>query len=186
MVLINVIIILAYLSNNETGMDLETLRNRQAPLKQQYADDPASGVITMTVTGQIDQTGLAIDVPTHSGTIKAGLHQAAGGDGATACSGDMLLEALVGCAGVTLSAVATAMGIQITNGTISAEGDLDFKGTLGVNRESPVGFKHIRLLFDLQTDAESGAVEKLISLTERYCVIYQTLVNPNQIESSLR
>ena len=177
--------ILTYLSYAKTDMDLETLRNRQAPLKQQYKDSPESGILTMKVLGQINQSEIAITIPTHTGTVQAGLHQAAGGDGTMACSGDMLLEALVGCAGVTLSAVATSMGIQIHKGTISAEGDLDFKGTLGVDRESPIGFRQIRLLFDLETDTDIEAVEKLISLTERYCVIYQTLATANSIESTL-
>lgn len=166
-------------------MNREKLRQRQAPLKEQYTANPAAGILTMKVTGEIDQAGIAIDIPTHAGPAKAGLHPAAGGDGTMACSGDMLLEALVGCAGVTLSAVATSMGIEITAGTVSAEGDLDFKGTLGIDRESPVGFKQIRLHFDLDTNAELESVKKLISLTERYCVIYQTLAKANKIESSL-
>jgi uncharacterized OsmC-like protein len=166
-------------------MDLETLRNRQAPLKQKYKESPESGVLTMKVLGRIDQPEIAINIPTHTGSVQAGLHQAAGGDGTMACSGDMLLEALVGCAGVTLAAVATSMEIKINRGTISAEGDLDFKGTLGVDRDSPVGFRQIRLIFDLHTDVDEETVEKLISLTERYCVIYQTLATANSIESIL-
>ena len=179
------ITILTYLNNTKTAMDLETLRNRQAPLKQKYCEHPESGILTMKVLGHINQSEIAINVPTHTGTVQAGLHQAAGGDGTMACSGDMLLESLVGCAGVTLAAVATSMGIVINTGTISAEGDLDFKGTLGVDRESPIGFKQIRLMFDLKTDTDIETVEKLISLTERYCVIYQTLTKANAIETTL-
>ena len=164
-------------------MDLETLRTRQEPLKQQYREKPETGVYTMTVTGTLDPANVAINVPTHTGVVQAGLHAAAGGDGTMACSGDMLLEALVGCAGVTLSAVSLSMGIQVHRGTITAEGDLDFKGTLGVDRESPVGFNQIRLLFNLDTDVDEETEAKLISLTERYCVIYQTLVNENEIQT---
>lgn len=166
-------------------MDRETLRQRQAPLKQKYTEDPSSAILTLKVTGQVDQSSHAITLPTHNGTVQAGLHAAAGGDGSMACSGDMLLEALVGCAGVTLSAVATSMGITIHSGNITAEGELDFKGTLGVDRESAIGFQKIRLLFNLDTDADTPTVEKLLSLTERYCVIYQTLATANEIDCEL-
>lgn len=178
--------ILTHLKHTKSRMDLETLRNRQAPLKQQYTETPTSGILTMRVSGEINQTNIAIKVPTHAGPVQAGLHKAAGGDGTMACSGDMLLEALIGCAGVTLSAVALSMGITVNNGTITAEGDLDFKGTLGVDRNSPVGFKDLRLIFDLDTDSDAETVAKLISLTERYCVIYQTLTQANTIETTLR
>ena len=165
-------------------MDLETLRTRQEPLKQQYRESPETGIHTMTVTGSLDQANLAINVPTHTGVAQAGLHAAAGGDGTMACSGDMLLEALVGCAGVTLGAVSLSMGIKVHQGTITAEGDLDFKGTLGIDREASVGFKQIRLFFNLDTDADDETEAKLISLTERYCVIYQTLANENEIQTT--
>ena len=167
-------------------MDLETLRNRQAPLKQQYTENPSSGILTMRVSGEIDQANVAINVPTHAGSVHAGLHEAAGGDGSMACSGDMLLEALIGCAGVTLSAVALSMGITVNRGNITAEGDLEFKGTLGVDRESPVGFKDLRLIFELDTDSDAETVAKLVSLTERYCVIYQTLTQANTIETTIK
>jgi uncharacterized OsmC-like protein len=184
MVLIYAVLsILTYSPVNHNSMDLETLRNRQAPLKQQYTDDPNSGIHMMRVSGVVQQSDLAIELPTHAGSIQAGLHPAAGGDGTMACSGDMLLEALIGCAGVTLSAVSLSMGIKVNQGEITAEGDLDFKGTLGVDRESPIGFKQIRLRFDLDTDADQETEAKLISLTERYCVIYQTLATANDIQT---
>jgi uncharacterized OsmC-like protein len=158
-------------------MNSEELRALQAPLKAAYRDNPQGAVATMHAEGRL---GEGITCTLSDGSV-AGLHPKAGGDGTEACSGDMLLEALVACAGVTLRAVATAMGIDIRGGTVRAEGDVDFRGTLGVDRETPVGFRSIRLRFDLDTDAEPATVEKLISLTERYCVVYQTLLHPPEV-----
>ncbi len=155
-------------------MDATELKQLQAPLKQQYTDEPATAVITMRAESHVTE-GIACKVETGRQLAEAGLHPAAGGDGSQLCSGDMLLEALVACAGVTLKAVATAMGINLTDASIYAEGDLDFRGTLAVNRDAKVGFKDIRLRFSLQSDAPSDVLEKLIQLTERYCVVLQTL-----------
>src|SRR5690242_1041213 len=152
------------------------LKEKQAPLKQQYRDDPQSAVITLVADGELDGTGVACRVRTASAIAEAGLHPATGGDGSQLCSGDMLLEALVACAGVTLRAVATNMGLDVS-GTVHAEGDLDFRGTLGVDKEAPVGFRDIRLTFDLDTSADADQVASLIKLTERYCVVLQTLVS---------
>jgi uncharacterized OsmC-like protein len=160
----------------------DELRALQAPLKAKYKDDPASAKLTIRIEGRLGE-GINCRVQSPRGEIVAGLHPAGGGDGSEACSGDMLLEALVGCAGVTLRAVATAMNIPLRSGTITAEGDLDFRGTLGVSKESPIGFSDIRMTFHLDTDAPAEQVEKLIQLTERYCVIYQTLKNPPQVTS---
>jgi uncharacterized OsmC-like protein len=150
------------------------LKEKQAPLKQQYRDDPQSAVITLVADGELDGTGVACRVRTASAIAEAGLHPATGGDGTQLCSGDMLLEALVACAGVTLRAVATSLRLAVT-GTVHAEGDLDFRGTLGVDKEAPVGFRDIRLAFDLTTDADPDQLASLIKLTERYCVVLQTL-----------
>ena len=150
------------------------LREKQAPLKQQYRDDPRSAVVTLVADGELDGTGVACRVRTASALAEAGLHPATGGDGTQLCSGDMLLEALVACAGVTLRAVATSMGLDVT-GTVHAEGDLDFRGTLGVDKQAPVGFRDIRLTFDLTTDADTDQLASLIKLTERYCVVLQTI-----------
>jgi uncharacterized OsmC-like protein len=163
-------------------MNAEQLRAMQAPVKERYKQAPSSALVTMTATGKLDVGNAACQVPTFAGPARAGLHEAAGGDGSWACSGDMLLQALVACAGVTLSAVATAMAIPVRGGTITAEGDVDFRGTLGVSKETPVGFKTIRLKFDLDTEADAEQVAKLIKLTERYCVIYQTLKQPPEVE----
>ena len=158
-------------------MDATELKNLQTPLKEKYKAQPESAIITLKAQGKISE-GIACKVDTGRALIEAGLHPATGGTGLLACSGDMLLEALVACAGVTLRAVATAIGVQIKEGsTINAEGDLDFKGTLGVSKEAPVGFKNIRLLFHLDTDATAEQMDSLKKLTERYCVVYQTLVN---------
>jgi uncharacterized OsmC-like protein len=154
----------------------DELRALQAPLKARYREDPASAVVTLRASGDVDAGGVTCKVTTGKGLVEAGLHPATGGTGLAACSGDMLLEALVACAGVTLRAVATALGIAIDGGTVTAEGDLDFRGTLGVAREAPVGFRGIRLSFDLRTAAPPEQVAKLLELTERYCVVYQTLV----------
>ncbi len=156
-------------------MDADELRALQAPLKSRYRDQPDAAVITLKATGTLGDEGITCSVETGRALIEAGLHPATGGDGLSACSGDMLLESLVACAGVTLRAVATAIGVPVAGGTVRAEGDLDFRGTLGVDKEAPVGFKSIRLGFDLDSDATPEQLETLIRLTERYCVVYQTL-----------
>jgi uncharacterized OsmC-like protein len=156
-------------------VDAETLRAVQAPLKQRYRDEPGSAVVTLTAEGDIDDAGIACKVETGRALVTAGLHPATGGSGLEACSGDMLLEALVACAGVTLKAVATAIGIELTSAHLRAEGDLDFRGTLGVDREAAVGFSDIRLTFDVVSDASQEQLDQLLKLTERYCVVLQTL-----------
>ena len=155
-------------------MKAEELRNLQTPLKQRYRETPSDAVITLSARGNLD-VGIACSVETGKALVQAGLHPATGGDGLMACSGDMLLQALVACAGVTLRAVATALDIPIRGGHVVADGDLDFRGTLGVDKAAPVGFADIRLRFDLDTDASSEQLENLLKLTERYCVVYQTL-----------
>ena len=162
-------------------MKSDELRALQAPLKDTYRDTPQEAMITLSAQGTLDGEGIACSVNTGKALVEAGLHPATGGDGTQACSGDMLLEALVACAGVTLRAVATALEIEVRGGSVSAEGDLDFRGTLGVVKEAPVGFKDIRLAFDLDTDADEDKLATLLKLTERYCVIYQTLSNPPSI-----
>jgi uncharacterized OsmC-like protein len=162
------------------------LRELQAPLKERYRAAPEEALVTLRAQGQLGEDGLTCKVETGRALVEAGLHPATGGDGLSACSGDMLLEALVACAGVTLRAVATALDIELRGGTVSAEGDLDFRGTLGVSREAPVGFRDIRLRFELDTDAPADKVESLIKLTERYCVVYQTLRTPAQLALSVR
>ncbi len=164
-------------------MDALTLKNIQAPIKQQYKDDPDAAVITLKASGKIGE-GITCKVDTGAAIAEAGLHPATGGDGTSLCSGDMLLEALVACAGVTLNAVATAIGVELRDATISAEGDLDFRGTLGVAKEAPVGFSNIRLKFDLDTDADEEQIETLIKLTERYCVVYQSITNTPDMDIS--
>ena len=161
-------------------MDVEQLRSLQAPLKERYRQQPEAAQITLRAEGRLSES-VTCKIETGKALVKAGLHPATGGDGLSACSGDMLLEALVGCAGVTLSAVATALGIQLRNARIRAEGDLDFRGTLGVSKDVPVGFERIRLRFELDTDASAEQVATLIRLTERYCVVYQTLSRPAKI-----
>ena len=156
-------------------MDAKELRAMQAPFKARYQDDPAAARITLRASGQLDESALACKVETGRAMVTAGLHPATGGSGLQACSGDMLLEALVACAGVTLRAVATALAIPIKRGTVTAEGDLDFRGTLGVAKDVAVGFKSIRLKFDLDSDAAADKIDTLLKLTERYCVVYQTL-----------
>jgi uncharacterized OsmC-like protein len=165
-------------------MDAETLKALQAPIKQQYRDTPDSAVITLKAEGTVGAEGVTCKVDTGRALVEAGLHPAAGGDGTAACSGDMLLEALVACAGVTLRAVATALNIDLRGGTVRAEGDLDFRGTLGVAKDAPVGFRSIRLTFDLDTDAGEEQLASLLKLTERYCVIYQTLKTPPSMSVS--
>ena len=154
----------------------------QGPLKDRYRSDAESALITLRAQGELDAEQIACKVETGRALVEAGLHPATGGTGTLACSGDMLLEALVACAGVTLNAVATALGITLRDATIHAEGDLDFRGTLGVDKAAPVGFRAIRLMFDLDTDAAPEQIDKLLELTERYCVVYQTLRNPPPIE----
>jgi len=155
-------------------MDSDKLRALQAPLKARYRTDPESAVVTLRAKGRIGE-GVTCRIETGKAIMDAGLHPATGGDGLAACSGDMLLEALAACAGVTMNAVATALGIVLREGLVTAEGDLDFRGTLGVSKEVPVGFRAIRLHFDLATDASPEDLEILLKLTERYCVVYQTL-----------
>ena len=155
-------------------MNADELRAMQAPIKQKYKDNPEAAVITLKAEGRIGE-GIACRVDTGRALVEAGLHPATGGSGMQACSGDMLLEALVACAGVTLKAVATALGIEVRDATVRAEGDLDFRGTLGVAKDAPVGFREIRLRFDVDTDAPAEQKKKLIELTERYCVVLQTI-----------
>jgi uncharacterized OsmC-like protein len=157
-------------------MKSEELSKVQAPLKEKYRNDPSSAKIVLKAYGKVGE-GISCKVETGRELIEAGLHPATGGSGLLACSGDILLEALVACAGVTLSSVATSMGIDVKSGTVIAEGDLDFRGTLGVSREVPAGFLGIRLTFDLDCDASAEKIETLLRLTERYCVVYQTLKN---------
>ncbi|HWH13786.1 MAG TPA: OsmC family protein [Miltoncostaeaceae bacterium] len=156
-------------------MDGDTLRALQAPLKARYRDDPDAAVITLTATGDVDGTGVSCRVETGRALVEAGLHPATGGDGSLACSGDMLLQALAACAGVTLRAVATAIGVEIRGARVVAEGDLDVRGTLGVDRAAPVGFREIRLRVEVDTDAGADELATLLRLTERYCVVLQTL-----------
>jgi uncharacterized OsmC-like protein len=158
----------------EKEMNGDQLRALQAPLKDQYRAAPETALITLSAEGKLGE-GVTCKVATGRALVEAGLHPATGGDGLAACSGDMLLEALVACAGVTLGAVATALGIELRDATVRAEGDLDFRGTLGVAKDAPVGFKNIRLHFQLDTDASPDQLATLIRLTERYCVVYQTL-----------
>ena len=167
-------------------MKSDDLKTLQAPLKSAYRERPESAVITLKAEGRLGDENISCKVDTGKALVEAGLHPATGGDGSFACSGDMLLEALVACAGVTLKAVATALEIELRGGKVRAEGDLDFRGTLGVDKAAPVGFKDIRLKFDLDTDAGEEQLETLLKLTERYCVVYQTLRNspPVEIEST--
>ena len=158
-------------------MNVDELRAAQTPLKERYRVDPNAALITLKADGRIGE-GITCRVETGKALVEAGLHPATGGSGAFACSGNMLLEALAACAGVTLGAVATAIGLVIRNGTVHVEGDLDFRGTLGVSREAPVGFQEIRLTFHLDTDASEEQLATLLRLTERYCVVYQTLRQP--------
>ena len=158
-------------------MNADDLRAIQAPLKERYRDAPDAALITLRAQGRVGE-GVSCRIETGKALVVAGLHPATGGTGQAACSGDMLLEALVACAGVTLNAVATALGIELRDATLHAEGDLDFRGTLGVSREVPVGFQNIRLQFTLDTDASEEQLDTLLRLTERYCVVYQTLAHP--------
>ena len=158
-------------------MDAAELRAMQAPLKERYRNEPKAAVITLKAKGTLDDSNIACKVETGRALAVAGLHPATGGSGLELCSGDMLLEALVACAGVTVKAVATAIDVPLKSGTVSAEGDLDFRGTLGVAKDAPVGFAQIRLTFDLATDAPQDKLDQLLKLTERYCVVYQTIRN---------
>jgi uncharacterized OsmC-like protein len=166
-------------------MTAEELKSLQAPLKAQYRERPETALLTLRAEGRVGEN-VTCNIETGKALVEAGLHPATGGDGQSACSADMLLEALVGCAGVTLGAVATALGIPLRDATIRAEGDLDFRGTLGVSKDVPVGFKKIRLHFDLNTDASEEQRANLIRLTERYCVVFQTLNQPPNIAVSHR
>ena len=165
-------------------MDAAALRAVQQPLKDAYRDDPREAVVTLQADGELGEENITCSVATGQALAVAGLHPASGGDGSLACSGDMLLQALVACAGVTLRAVATSLQIPVTGGTVHAEGDLDFRGTLAVSKDAPVGFTSIRLGFELDTDASAEQVATLLRLTERYCVVYQTLAHPAQLAVS--
>lgn len=162
-------------------MDATALRALQAPIKERYKADPTTALITLKAKGALDDTSIACKVETGRALAVAGLHPATGGSGLELCSGDMLLEALVACAGVTLKAVATALAIPLASGIVTAEGDLDFRGTLGVAKDAPVGFAAIRLAFTVATDAPQEQLDQLLKLTERYCVVYQTIKNGPQV-----
>jgi uncharacterized OsmC-like protein len=166
-------------------MDAAALRALQAPIKERYRNDPQAAVITLRARGMLDDANIACRLETGRALAAAGLHPASGGSGLELCSGDMLLEALVACAGVTLKAVATALDISVKSGTVSAEGELDFRGTLGVAKDAPVGFRAIRLRFDLDTDAAQDRLDQLLKLTERYCVVYQTIKAGPPVEVTL-
>jgi uncharacterized OsmC-like protein len=166
----------------QVHMNSAQLKDLQAPIKEKYKSEPGSAMITLKAEGKIGE-GISCKVETGRAIVEAGLHPATGGTGMLACSGDMLLEALVACAGVTLSAVSTAIGIEIRDGIVKAEGDLDFRGTLGVSKETPVGFSKIRLSFILSTNAGTEQIESLAKLTERYCVVYQTLTKGVAVET---
>lgn len=165
-------------------IDADTLRARQAPLKQAYREDPERAKVTLTASGSLGE-GVACSVNTGRALAEAGLHPATGGDGSQLCSGDMLLEALVACAGVTMSAVATSIGVDLRSACLYAEGDLDFRGTLGVEKSAPVGFCAIRLRFELDTDADADTLATLIRLTERYCVVLQTINGQPDLTTSI-
>ena len=162
-------------------MEQDDLRRLQAPLKEKYRDDPGSAVVTLRASGRLGDEEVSCSVATGSALVDAGLHPASGGDGTLACSGEMLLEALVACAGVTLRSVSTNRGLDV-HGSVRAEGDLDFRGTLGVDREAPVGFREIRLTFDLEGSASDADLDALVSATERYCVVLQTLARAPRIQ----
>jgi uncharacterized OsmC-like protein len=165
-------------------MDRDELRALQAPLKDSYKTDPDAALITLSATGNLGE-GISCSVQTGRAIAEAGLHPATGGDGSLLCSGDMLLEALVACAGVTLRAVATSLGVNVEGGRVQADGDLDFRGTLAVDRDAPVGFRDIRLRFELDTDADDEQLATLLKLTERYCVVYQTLATTPALDVTL-
>src|ERR1700742_4209398 len=167
-------------------MDANELRAMQAPIKERYKSDAGAALITLRAKGSIDDQSIACKVETGRALAVAGLHPATGGSGLELCSGDMLLEALVACAGVTLKAVSTALAIPLKSGTVSAEGDLDFRGTLGVDKEAPVGFRQIRLRFDVDTDVPQDKLDQLLKLTERYCVVYQTIAKGPPVDIKLQ
>ena len=166
-------------------MDAAELRAMQAPIKERYKADPSAAVITLKAKGSIESEGIACKVETGRALAVAGLHPATGGSGLELCSGDMLLEALVACAGVTLKSVATAVEVPLKSGAVIAEGDLDFRGTLGVDKETPVGFAEIRLRFEVGTDAPQDKLDQLLKLTERYCVVYQTIAKGPPVDIKL-
>jgi len=166
-------------------MEREQLREIQAPLKERYRDEPEAAVVTLSAIGELGE-GVSCSVQTGRAIAEAGLHPASGGDGSLLCSGDMLLEALAACAGVTLRAVSTSLGIEVRGGTVQAEGDLDFRGTLAVDRDAPVGFRAIRLAFELDADADEEQLETLLKLTERYCVVLQTLSSSPRLSTEIR
>jgi uncharacterized OsmC-like protein len=166
-------------------MDAEQLRALQAPLKSRYNADPTSALHTLRAKGRVSQDSITVALESGKPGTPVGLHPATGGDGSTACSADMLLEALVACAGVTLASVATAMSIQLASATVTAEGDIDFRGTLGVAKEAPVGFTRIQLTFGIDTDAPTDKVKKMIELTERYCVVARTLATGASIDIAI-
>jgi uncharacterized OsmC-like protein len=165
-------------------MDGDQLRSLQAPLKERYREQPEAAMVTLSASGELGE-GVSCSVETGRALAEAGLHPLTGGDGSLLCSGDMLLEALVACAGVTLRAVSTSIGLSVPAGRVRAEGDLDFRGTLGVDRDAPVGFKAIRLSFELETDADEEQLATLKKLTERYCVVYQTLAGGAELSTSI-
>jgi uncharacterized OsmC-like protein len=165
-------------------VERDELRTIQAPLKERYREDPNAAVVTLSADGKLGE-GVSCSVQTGRAIAEAGLHPASGGDGSLLCSGDMLLEALVACAGVTLQAVATSLGIEVESGTVRAEGELDFRGTLAVDREAPVGFSAIRLSFELDTNADREQLDTLLKLTERYCVVFQTIAGSPQLSATL-
>jgi uncharacterized OsmC-like protein len=167
-----------------SGVDRDQLRAIQTPLKESYESEPAAAVVTLSASGSLGE-GISCSVDTGRALAEAGLHPASGGDGSLLCSGDMLLEALAACAGVTLRAVATSLGIEVESGTVHAEGDLDFRGTLAVDRDAPVGFRSIRLSFELETDASEEELATLLKLTERYCVVLQTIAGSPQLSASV-
>jgi uncharacterized OsmC-like protein len=167
-------------------MDADAIRTLQAPLKARYREEPGAAVVTLKAEGRVGGESIACKVVTGRALIEAGLHPASGGSGLQACSGDMLLEALVACAGVTLKAVATALEIELRDGVVTAEGELDFRGTLGVDKDAPVGFRAIRLRFSIDADADEERLATLLKLTERYCVVYQSLCRPVPVAAELR
>jgi len=167
-------------------MDVATLRATQAPIKERFKSDPAAALITLKARGSIDADGIACKVETGRALATAGLHPATGGSGLELCSGDMLLEALVACAGVTLKSVATALEVPLRSGDVIAEGDLDFRGTLGIDKETPVGFREIRLRFEVGTDAPQDKLDLLLKLTERFCVVYQTIKNGPKLSVAMQ
>jgi uncharacterized OsmC-like protein len=166
------------------GVEQEQLQAIQTPLKERYREDPDTAVITLSAEGELGE-GVSCSVNTGRAIAEAGLHPASGGDGSQLCSGDMLLEALAACAGVTLRAVATSLGIEVRSGTVRADGDLDFRGTLAVDRDAPVGFRSIRLAFELDTDANPEQLQTLLKLTERYCVVLQTISTPPELSATV-